>query len=862
MRAVEEFRHTIEQAGLTAPETIVPDGELHRFASNGDRTDNAGWYVLHGDGLPAGSFGCFRSNLTQTWCAKSERKLTERERAEHRKRIEVMQRQRDAEERQRHTDAARRVQQLWNAAPPAPSDHPYLLKKQVRAYGLRVDRGNQLIVPVRISGAISSVQFISPDGAKKFFPDGAVKGGSFILGELTKANTILLCEGFATAASLFEASGYPVVMALSAGNLQLVAEQLRQQCPTATFVICGDHDLSGTGQRAAREAAAAVNGVVALPEEEGQDWNDIHVQRGLDAVRSAIHAAIRREGPTTPAPSTATPAPGGAATTPLGPATNSAPENQTVQRSTDDGLTKTLADEILVHDAFARDAGGQLYVFEGGAYRPHGEQQITQRVKALLLTTGDTKKWSSHRAREVVEFIRVDAPRLWDRPPADTLNLCNGLLDLCSRTLTPHTSGHFSPVQLPVTYDPTARCPRWESFLARVLPDDARTLPYELVAASMRGDVSDQTAVLLVGSGDNGKSTLLGAIVAVLGRENVASLALQRLEIDKFSVVRLLGKLANVCADLPSDHLTSTSTFKALTGGDQLTAERKFQGSFEFTPFARLLFSTNHYPQSKDSSPAFFRRWLVVPFDAVIAPQERILELAADLAAPRELSGVLNQALMVLPDIRSRGGFSQSETTRAAMMEFREMTDPLMAWLERCTTLTPLGVTSKKDLHITYGAYAEANGRPPMSPKSFYAGVKRLRPGLTEAQRRVYGEVRDVFLGIELKHRNTREMSALSAHSAHSSQISLECVEREEEREKRVIDLTGRNALNGATPLTVDIEPCFACHSTRLWKSIHGAVVCGSCHPPLSDDLVVEWIEGLQPSIEPSTVGEVITDEA
>ena len=145
----------------------------------------------------------------------------------------------------------------------------------------------------------------------------------------------------------------------------------------------------------------------------------------------------------------------------------------------------------------------------------------------------------------------------------------------------------------------------------------------------MRGDVSDQKAALAVGPGDNGKSTFLDAVIRFLGRENVSNLALQRLEADKFAVVRLLGKLANVCADLPSDHLVGTSTFKALTGGDRLTAERKFQGSFEFSPFARLLFSTNHYPTSKDASHAFFRRWLVIPFDAVLDPREKIHNLLA-----------------------------------------------------------------------------------------------------------------------------------------------------------------------------------------------------------------------------------------
>ena len=418
---------------------------------------------------------------------------------------------------------------------------------------------------------------------------------------------------------------------------------------------------------------------------------------------------------------------------------------------TDQGLIKELTDEILATEHFARDAGGQLYVFEDGAYRPHGEASIAQRVKAILLINGDSKKWSSHRAREVQEFIRVDAPLLWERPPVDTLNLLNGLLDLPSRALKLHTPEHLTPVQLPVTYDLTATCLRWESFIARVLPDDCRTLPYELVAASMRGDVSDQQAVLLVGSGENGKSTLLNSIVSFLGRENVASLALQRLELDKFSVVRLLGKLANICADLPSDHLASTSTFKALTGGDRLTAERKFQSSFEFAPFARLLFSTNFYPQSKDSSQAFFRRWLVVPFDTVIESHERTLDLAARLAGPHELSGVLNQALSVLPAITSRGGFSQSETTRAALMEFREMTDPLAAWLDRFTVLSPDGLVTRKDLAISYNAASDAAGRPPTTQKAFCAAVRRLRPTVKEARRTVCGDVKHVFLGLGLR---------------------------------------------------------------------------------------------------------------
>jgi P4 family phage/plasmid primase-like protien len=511
------------------------------------------------------------------------------------------------------------------------------------------------------------------------------------------------------------------------------------------------------------------------------------------------------------------------------------------QRGGNQGLVKTLADEILKTEHFAKDAGGEIFAFEAGVYRPRGSERIAQCVKRLLDLNGDSARWSSHLAREVTEYIQIDAPALWERPRPDTLNLRNGLLDILTGTLRPHEPEHLSSIQLPVAFDPGATCPQWETFITRVFPEDCRNLAFEIAASAMRGDVGDQKAILFQGSGENGKSVYLDGLVAFLGRENVSSLALQRLEVDKFSVVRLLGKLANVCADLPADHLASTSTFKALTGGDILTGERKFQGSFEFVSFARLIFSTNHYPQSKDASHAFFRRWHVVPFDAVIDPRERIPNLAARLAEVRELSGVLNRVLAVLPGMIQRGGFSQSETTQAAMMEFREMTDPLAAWLDRCTVLSPERMVSRKDLLISYNAQAEASGRPALTSKAFCQAIRRLRPTIEEAQRTVCGAMQWVFLGLGLAA--SPPASSHDSHHSHDfSQISLEVRAEREEAGKSLKIGNGVIGVSGLKPPEASIVPCFTCHASRFWRSIHGAMVCGTCHPPMNPDLVTEWI--------------------
>jgi putative DNA primase/helicase len=117
-------------------------------------------------------------------------------------------------------------------------------------------------------------------------------------------------------------------------------------------------------------------------------------------------------------------------------------------------------------------------------------------------------------------------------------------------------------------------------------------------------------------------------------------------------VARLVGKLANICPDLPSTDLTGTSVFESITGGDSLLAEPKFEESFEFVPYARLVFSANLPPKSQDASPAFFRRWLVAPFEKTFqvgaAGTIPRADLDAMLADPAELSGVLNKALLAL----------------------------------------------------------------------------------------------------------------------------------------------------------------------------------------------------------------------
>lgn len=505
----------------------------------------------------------------------------------------------------------------------------------------------------------------------------------------------------------------------------------------------------------------------------------------------------------------------------------------------DIGLVKELADAILAANFFAKDASGRLSVYRGGVYRPGGAQVIARHVKALLEQSGKTKRWTTHREREVVAYLAVDAPTLPARPPVATLNLLNGLLDWRTGVLSKHDPTHLTAVQLPITFDPTATCAEWDAFIGDVFPEDCHALAYEIIAWLLCPDIALQKAVLLRGDGANGKSTFLSGVTAALGAENVAGLSLQKLETDRFAVARLLGKLANICPDLPSDHLENSSVFKALVGGDRVLGERKYGESFEFIPCTRLIFSANHFPQSKDSSYAFFRRWEVVPFDRMITQAQRKAkpDLLATLTSAKELSGLLNRCLAVLPELHARGSFRQTKTTTAARVEFQECTDPLAVWVDRHTILDPNGIVTKQDVSVKYSAASADAGRPPVSSRTLYAAVKRLRPTIQETMRRVNGNPREVFLGIRFRENASEPVSSVSAVRATLLPSELSGKEEEEEGEK------GEEVRTTAYIVDTSYRgPCFACKETVFWESIYGAVTCAKCHPPVNNSTIKQWI--------------------
>jgi len=272
---IDPFRAAMAAAGMVTPDPIIADGTLHRVHVDGDKSGTKnGAYILHLDGRPAGYFEHFSSGLKQVW-SLSQRPAPMP--PSMRRQIEAERQRRKAEQYRRQTQAAERARATWRKSTPIASTgaHPYLIRKAIKPYRARMYRGALVIPLFDPSRELVNLQFIDADGGKRFLAGGRKQGCFSVIGKPSESGPLLICEGFATGASLHAETGLFILVAMDAGNLEPVAKAARRLFPEAEIIVAGDNDESGTGQAAARKAALAAGGKILIPDRPGADWNDM-----------------------------------------------------------------------------------------------------------------------------------------------------------------------------------------------------------------------------------------------------------------------------------------------------------------------------------------------------------------------------------------------------------------------------------------------------------------------------------------------------------------------------------------------------------------------------------------------------------
>jgi putative DNA primase/helicase len=386
--------------------------------------------------------------------------------------------------------------------------------------------------------------------------------------------------------------------------------------------------------------------------------------------------------------------------------------------------------EALLDRQTYRYTASQLWVYRGGVYLPCGEATLRTDAQWLL---GDERR--EHFIEEALHYVKVAARLEEESPPDYTyINLRNGRLDWATGTLEPHTSAVFTTVQLPVEYDPSATCPVFEDYLHTTFDPDVIPLIEELLGWCLVPDSRFETSVMLTGEGKNGKGVFLDLVGYLLGEDNVSNVALQDLEDNRFRVAELYGRLANTFADLDTRALISSSMFKMLTSGDRLIAERKFGHPFTFRSYAKLLFSANKIPSSRDRTYAFYRRWLIIPFSRTFngegANPQPDLGLRSKLQD--ELPGVLNRALEGLARLATNKAFTQPKSVVEAKNAYIRSNDNVRVFVEECVIAASDETIVKKTFYEVYERWCDRYGERAVSQKILKEMLKQLIPHLDE----------------------------------------------------------------------------------------------------------------------------------
>jgi len=295
-----EFEKAMIEAGLVIKSGIDFSGKIVRVPTASKPKKKNGWYVYFCDGTPAGSFGDYETGVTHSWCARELSTLSPAEQIENRLRMDKAKKLREEERQRKAEDAAERAQDILEHSKDAPADHQYVVRKCIKpTAGVKINGDGELLIPMRNeAGEICSLQRIYPDGEKKNWY-GAPKGIYEIPGSTA---SVFVCEGWATGASISEATGATVYVGFDTGNLKRTAQYARSLNPTSRVIIAADNDCwhedgKNPGVEFAQAAAAEVGGQVIVPDVSGisgkpTDWNDIHVAMGIEEVRRRLGVEV------------------------------------------------------------------------------------------------------------------------------------------------------------------------------------------------------------------------------------------------------------------------------------------------------------------------------------------------------------------------------------------------------------------------------------------------------------------------------------------------------------------------------------------------------------------------------------------
>lgn len=322
----------------------------------------------------------------------------------------------------------------------------------------------------------------------------------------------------------------------------------------------------------------------------------------------------------------------------------------------------------------------QLYVYEDGYYQ-QDEKIIERKMIELFPAIKQTQR------AEVLAYIRIKTHiRSEDlKVKPYIINLRNTRYDIRSGKCLEFSPDVIEFDRIPVTYDPSAYCADLDKMLNRVFLGDREVINLfeEMVGACLLKRNSYQKAFILIGSGSNGKSTILDMIEEFLGPRNYSSLPLEKVT-DRFNMAELENRLANIGDDIDNVTIRDSGTLKKMISGESITVERKGERPFKLSPYATHIYSANAIPRSFDKSDGFYRRWLFIPFNAKFSAEDPDYDplIEEKITTDNALSYLLNIGIRGATRLIKRGRFTEPESVKEALEHYKTENSTTLSWID------------------------------------------------------------------------------------------------------------------------------------------------------------------------------------
>jgi len=388
------------------------------------------------------------------------------------------------------------------------------------------------------------------------------------------------------------------------------------------------------------------------------------------------------------------------------------------------------------------DDSGMVHIWSKDHYESMGRLRLEEFAQTHFnpaARSNMTKEFAARVARSNLKTMDW-----WTERTKGKINFKNGYLDVRSHNFMPHDPDMGFRYVLPYSYDPTAKAPSFEKMLGMITENDQARINVLLEFmgyALSNDDCWTQKALLLVGDGANGKSTLLDILRELAGYGNYTSYAMKQLNESEYNRQGLDGKLFNISEETPTKAMADNSLFKSLATGDEVQARAPYKEPYFFKSLAKLIFSANELPGSTDTSYGYWRRLIVVPFNATFTKDMPGYDPHIGLKLKKELSGIFNLVMAGYQRLIKQQKFSTSAQIDDALEDYRLDNDTVFRWFgENMTVHTNGGYdenfTPMRTMYDNYKFEVQSDGGYPVTMQKFAKTLRKLVPGYERRYKR------------------------------------------------------------------------------------------------------------------------------